>query len=52
VFDIEATLAKCVAGKIIAEETATDVLRDMAERSRSGSFVAVLSVFTVGALKR
>jgi SAM-dependent methyltransferase len=52
VFDIEATLAKCVAGKIITEETATDILRDMAERSRSGSFVAVLTVFTVGALKR
>ena len=52
VFDIGATLAKCVSAKIITEETATDILRDMAERSRSGSFVAVLSVFTVGALKR
>lgn len=51
VFDLRTTLARCVAERIIAGDMASEILRDMQERSESGRFVAVLSLFTVGALK-
>ncbi len=51
VFDLRTTLARCVAERIIAGDMASEILRDMQERSASGRFVAVLSLYTVGALK-
>ncbi len=51
VFDLKATLARCVTERILAEDMAGEILRDLQERSENGGFVAVLSLFTVGALK-
>ena len=51
VFDLRTTLARCVTERIIAGDMAGEILRDMQARSDSGRFVAVLSLFTVGALK-
>ncbi|MFZ1426255.1 MAG: methyltransferase domain-containing protein, partial [Geminicoccaceae bacterium] len=51
VFDLRTTLARSVTERIIAGDMASEILRDMQERSESGRFVAVLSLFTVGALK-
>lgn len=51
VFDLRTTLARCVTERIVAGDMAAEILRDMQARSESGRFVAVLSLFTVGALK-
>jgi ubiquinone/menaquinone biosynthesis C-methylase UbiE len=51
VYDLQATLDRAEAGGALEAGAATEIRADMERRTGSGTFVAHLTVFTVGALK-